>query len=142
MNNFKNKLLAFMSGRNGMDSFNKFLFALYLILYVLLFIISFFVHHVVSTVLSFCLTLLALYLVYRFFSRNLVKRQIENRNFLSVMESFKTSNNLRKSMIRDRKTHVYKKCPYCKAVLRLKRIKGKHRAACPRCSKSFDVNVR
>ena len=142
MNNFRNKLIAFMSGRNCMDSFNKFLFCLYLILYVVLLIVSFFVHPVIYTVLSFCLTLLAVYLVFRFFSRNLVKRQIENRNFLSVKNSFITSYNLRKSIIRDRKTHVYKKCPYCKAVLRLKRIKGKHRAACPRCSKSFDVTVR
>lgn len=142
MRNLKDKFINFMSGRNGMDSFNKFLFCLYFVLYVIVFIISLFVHPAIYYILSICLCFLAAYMVYRFFSKNLIKRQVENRGYLSVVESFKASNNLRKSIIRDRKTHIYKKCPYCKAVLRLKKIKGKHRAACPRCSKSFDITVR
>ena len=142
MRNLKDKFINFMSGRNGMDGFNKFLFCLYFVLYVIVFIISLFVHPAIYFILSIGLCFLAAYMVYRFFSKNLIKRQVENRGYLSVVESFKASNNLRKSIIRDRKTHIYKKCPYCKAVLRLKKIKGKHRAACPRCSKSFDITVR
>ena len=40
-----------------------------------------------------------------------------------------------------RKTHVFKKCPGCKAVLRLPRKKGKHTVNCPHCHKNFTVHV-
>ena len=142
MRRFRDKLISFMYGRNGMDSFNSFLFKLYLILLVSLWILSIFVHPIIYYVWSSCLSVLAIYIIFRLFSKNIVKRQIENRNFINVSSQFKAYSNLNKSKIRDRKTHVYKKCPYCKAVLRLKKIKGKHRAACPRCGKSFDVVVR
>jgi hypothetical protein len=136
------KLNTFMHGRNGMDKYNKFLFKIYLILLISLWILSIFTPQIVYVIWSICLSMLALYIVFRCFSKNIVKRQIENSNYLDVCAQYKTYANLNKSKIKDRKTHIYKKCPYCKAVLRLKRIKGKHRAACPRCSKSFDVKVR
>ena len=39
------------------------------------------------------------------------------------------------------RTHIYKKCPNCHAVLRLPRRKGKHTTVCPNCSKEFKVRV-
>ena len=142
MRKLRDKLISFMYGRNGMDKFNQFLFKIYLILLVALWIVSIFTNPIIYTIWSACLSVFAIYIIFRCFSKNIVKRQVENRNFLEVMSQFKTYSNLNKSKIRDRKTHIYKKCPYCKAVLRLKRIKGNHRAACPRCSKSFDIKVR
>ena len=142
MRRLKDKLIAFMYGRNGIDKFNQFLFKLYLILLILLWIISLFVHPIVYAVWSICLSILPIYMIFRCFSKNIVKRQVENRNYNDVVTQFKNYSNLLKNKYRDRKTHIYKKCPFCKAVLRLKRIRGKHRAACPRCSKSFDITVK
>lgn len=138
---FRNKLISFMYGRNGFDKFGKFLFAIYLILFVIQWIISIFVKPIVSFILSSCIMLLAFYIFFRAFSRNLVKRQAENYRYIRFESKCKTFFSLQKAKIRDRKTHVYKKCPRCKAVLRLKKIRGKHRAVCPRCSNSFDVKV-
>ncbi len=138
---FRNRLMSFMYGRNGFDKFGRFLFILYLILVVIQWIISLFVPQIVSLILSSCIMLLAIYIFFRAFSRNLIKRQAENYKYMQFASKFKTFFSLQKAKFRDRKTHVYKKCPRCKAVLRLKKIKGKHRAACPRCGNSFDVRV-
>lgn len=142
MRKIRDKIFTFMYGRNGIDKFNLFLSKIYIILLIALWVLSLFVHPLIYIIWSAFVTVLAIYIVFRCFSKNIVKRQIENRNFLEVISQFKTYSNLNKSKIRDRKTHIYKKCPYCKAVLRLKMIKGKHRAACPRCAKSFDIVVR
>lgn len=64
-----------------------------------------------------------------------------NEKYKTLLGKIRATFRLTKNRFRDRKTHVYRKCPYCRAVLRLKKIRGKHRAACPRCGKSFDVKV-
>lgn len=142
MRRFRDKLIAFMYGRNGMDKLNQFLFKIYFILLISLWIVSIFANPLLYGIMSMCLTVFAAYIAFRCFSKNIVKRQIENRRFLETRSKLKAELNLTKSRIRDRKTHIFKKCPQCKAVLRLRRIKGKHKAVCPRCSKSFDVRVR
>ena len=42
----------------------------------------------------------------------------------------------------ERKTHIYKTCPHCRATLRLPRAKGEHTTRCPRCGKEFGVKIR
>ncbi len=138
---FRDKLISFMYGRNGFDKFGRFLFVIYLILVVCQWIVSIFTPPLVSFIMSGVAMLLAFYIFFRAFSRNLVKRQAENYKYIQFSSKIKTFFSLQKSKFRDRKTHVYKKCPRCKAVLRLKKIKGRHRAVCPRCSSSFDVKV-
>jgi hypothetical protein len=138
---FRNRLVSFLYGRNGLDKFGRFLFVVYLILVFIQWIVSFFVPDTVSLITSSIILMLAIYIIFRTFSRNIVKRQTENGKYLHAVSKIKTFFSLHKSKFRDRKTHVYKKCPRCKAVLRLKRIKGKHRAVCPVCSNTFDVKV-
>lgn len=138
---FRNRLISFMYGRNGFDKLGRFLFILYIVLVILQWIISIFVPPIVSLITSSVLTLFAVYIFFRAFSRNLVTRQTENYRYIQFETKIKSFFSLQKSKIRDRKTHVFKKCPRCKAVLRLKKIKGKHRAACPKCGNSFDVKV-
>ena len=138
---FRNRLMSFMYGRNGIDKFGRFLFIFFIFLVIAQWIISIFVPQIFSLILSSLIMLLAIYIFFRAFSRNLVKRQAENYKYIQFASKFKTFFSLQKSKFRDRKTHVYKKCPRCKAVLRLKKIKGKHRAVCPRCGNSFDVKV-
>lgn len=142
MRNIRYRLMAFMQGRYGLDAYGKFLFGLYLVLTLVLWVVRFFTASIITLIFSFLLTLLGFYMLFRVMSRNIYKRMAENQKYQSVINKIKTATNLRKSKIRDRKTHVYRKCPSCKAVLRLKRIKGTHRAACPRCGKSFEVKVR
>ncbi len=138
---FRDKLIRFMYGRNGFDKLCRFLFVIYLILVVCQWIVSIFVPPLVSLIMSSCIMLLAFYIFFRALSRNLIKRQAENYRYIQLLSKIKTFFSLQKSKFRDRKTHIYRKCPRCKAVLRLKKIKGKHRAVCPRCANSFDVKV-
>ena len=141
MGNFRNKLINFMKGRYGIDEYGKFLFFSYLVLSVLIAIADVFVNGLAVVIARSLLTVLAVYTIFRMFSRSIYLRRNENERYKKVSSSIRSYFKLQKNKFRDRKTHVYKKCPYCKAVLRLKRIKGDHRAACPRCGKSFDVKV-
>jgi hypothetical protein len=86
--------------------------------------------------------LLAVIFFFRLLSKNEVRRTAENNRYLRFIGKIKDGFRLLKNRIRDRHTHVYRKCPQCRATLRLKRIKGIHRAACPRCGNSFEVRVR
>ncbi len=141
MGNFRNKFIRFMSGRYGVDEFGKFLVWAYIFLLIVISVIDLFLNSIAVLILRLLLTLLAVYAIWRMFSRSIYRRRNENEKYKAITAPLKSNLRLLKNRFRDRKTHVYRKCPYCKAVLRLKKIKGKHRAACPRCGKSFDVKV-
>lgn len=53
----------------------------------------------------------------------------------------KKSDNLQESKRRDRKTHVYVKCPSCQNNLRLPKEKGKHIVVCPCCKNRFKIKI-
>lgn len=131
----KQKFASFMYGRYGPDNLYNFLTVLYLILILLNFFLRSIILAVVEIVLIFTV-------LYRFFSRNIYKRSAENRKYLEIKNKIKGFFSLSKSKARDRKTHIYKKCPSCKAVLRLPRKKGAHTVRCPKCSNRFEVKVR
>lgn len=139
---FRDKLIRFFSGRYGLDSLGRFLFFVYLVLAVTLTVVEFFYSSPILFAIHLLLTALAVYVLFRMMSRSIYRRQAENRKFLGLRDNLVGWFNLQKSKYRDRKTHVYRKCPYCKSVLRLKKIQGNHRAACPRCTKSFDITIR
>ena len=141
MGNFRNKFISFMSGRYGIDDLGKFLFWVYIFLSFAVAIVDVFVNSIYIAIVRILISLLAVYLIWRIFSRSIYKRRNENFKFKQISSKVSGWFKLQKNKFRDRKTHVFRKCPYCKAVLRLKKIKGKHRAACPRCGKSFDVKV-
>ncbi len=139
---FKEKLYRFFSGRYGIDELNTFLFWTYLITSLILSLFEFFFKSWILFFLRMTLSVIAIYLVFRILSRSIYKRQNENRKFLFIRHTLQNWFHLQKNKFRDRKTHVYRKCPFCQSVLRLKKIKGSHRAVCPRCTKSFDVTIR
>ena len=141
MRNFRSKFISFMSGRYGIDDLGKFLFWIYVFLIFAVAIVDVFFNSVYISIARILTSLLAIYLIWRIFSRNIYKRRNENVRFKEGFSKISAWFKLQKNKFRDRKTHIYRKCPYCKAILRLKKIKGKHRAACPRCGKSFDVRV-
>lgn len=134
MNKLKEKLIRFMYGRNGVDALNKFIF----FLYIVTFIVYLFVQH--YSVLIIEGVLLLIY-IYRTFSKKLYVRQKENQIYLNIINAIKRPFLRLFHRIRDRKTHVYKKCPNCKRILKLRKIKGSHKVKCPICSHHFDVKI-
>lgn len=131
----KQMLYRFMYGRYGNDTLGNFLFILYLILVVLNLFIGSFIIYALSLLTAF-------FMFFRIFSRNITDRSRENSKFLNLRNSFTGFFKNRHRRFKERKTHVYKKCPNCKATLRLPRKKGKHTCCCPKCSHNFKVTVR
>lgn len=142
MSNLRQKFAAFMYGRNGADTLYWWSLGAILVLWVVRAV--FFVLHLylIANILDFLNTVILVLAVFRFFSRNTFKRSAENRQFIKFIGKHKGTFTLMRDRFRDRKTHVYKHCPKCKAVLRLPRTKGSHTVRCPKCSERFDMTVR
>ena len=122
-----------MYGRNGYDTLAKTLLWVYLAVFITYAVVSLFVDSVLLYVAYMILSLwIVIYILFRVMSRNVTKRRAENQRFCDFFK-------LKRNKWRDRKTHVYRKCPSCKAVLRLPKAKGKHSVVCPRCKDRFTV---
>ena len=123
-----------MYGRYGTDTLNKVLLWVYVAVIIIYTVLSFLIKSP-AFYLAYILLTTALVVVifWRMFSRNIEARRRENIKFCGFFK-------LGRNKFRDRKTHVYRKCPRCKAVLRLPRAKGKHNVVCPRCQNRFEVN--
>lgn len=120
------KINVFMRGRYGSDLLNLVILCVSLVisLSASLFRLPF------LTLIAFPLVCLALF---RSLSRNVWKRQREMYVFRKFLNVFKRKRDLIRCKRRDRKTHLYFKCSYCKAVLRVPRNKGKISVCCPKC---------
>ena len=133
MGKFKNGLDRFMYGRYGADTLGKVLLISYFVIVLLHSVLTLFIDVLWYDIASMLVSLvLAITVVFRMFSKNVAKRRQENQKFCAFFR-------LRKNKLRDRKTHVYRKCPSCRAVLRLPRAKGKHSVVCPKCKHRFTV---
>ncbi|MBQ9806422.1 MAG: hypothetical protein IJW49_07965 [Clostridia bacterium] len=132
---FRERLYRFFSGRNGSDALGRtVLFAA-----LALDIANLFLN---SLILYFVAMLLLAYSFFRMFSRNIYKRQVENQRFCRFFRPIKNFFVLKKNKRRDRKTHVYQKCPHCKKVLRLPRVSGEHTVRCPCCRHRFEMKIK
>ncbi|MBO7549531.1 MAG: hypothetical protein J6T77_06135 [Clostridia bacterium] len=129
-----NRLRQFMYGRYGSDQLNTAL----IIAAVALSFVNIFARSLVIYIIQLVIMAFA---VYRMFSRRIQTRLRENKAFLSVWEKIKLFFVRIKNSFKDRKTHVYMKCPTCKAQLRLQRIKGEHGVKCPKCGAEFRVKI-
>ena len=127
------KLSIFMQGRYGPDDLYKGC----LILYLVLIIVNIFL---ASKLISALLYLLIIFVFFRFFSKNITKRQKENATYLIWKNKAKNSFDIFKKRFSD-KEHVFRKCPHCKATLRLPRKKGAHTVSCPKCKTTFNVRI-
>ncbi len=131
---FREKFWRFWVGRNGADQLYQLLMWVILILAVVNLFFG-------SLILNLTTLLLLVLATFRLLSRNIYKRQKENQVYLRILSRIKGFFVLRKNKFRDRKTHVYRKCPACKKVLRLPKIKGAHTVCCPCCKHRFETNV-
>ena len=133
MGKFKNKLYRFMYGRYGTDKLNTVLLISYVAIVLIHTVLGLFINNVFFDLMVFLVSVTIIWFIFfRMFSRNIQKRRKENESFCGFFK-------LIKNRFRDRKTHVYRKCPKCGAVLRLPKAKGKHSVVCPRCKNRFSV---
>ncbi|MBQ7105766.1 MAG: hypothetical protein IJN90_07910 [Bacilli bacterium] len=126
---FLNKLQQFMYGRSGLDSLGIFLFKLYLVLLV----INIFMK---SNVILIVTLVLIIIILYRMLSKNIYKRSDENVKFLKIKKKFlKPFSNIKRKI--NDKNHIYKKCRYCKTILKLPlpNKRGFKKVKCPECKK-------
>ena len=127
----QNALIRFMYGRNGFDPLNRFLFWVVLILDIVSIVFSR-NESPLGGVLSLVVTAAWLLLLFRTFSRNLAKRQEENRKFVSWWWKVKNKTSGAKARHAD-KDHKYFTCKSCGAICRVPVGKGKVVITCPRC---------
>ena len=132
---FRERIYRFMMGRNGTDTLCTALTVGALILLVLSLIRGW-------AWLSFPSLALLIYSNFRAFSRNVSKRRRENEAFCAFFRRIRGFFKLQKNKWKDRKTHIYRKCPDCKNNLRLPKIKGAHTVSCPVCKRRFDIIVK
>jgi Zn finger protein HypA/HybF involved in hydrogenase expression len=135
MDKFRDKLARFMYGRYGADQ-------LYYALFILCFILMILNSFIRSDILNIFVYAILILTIFRTFSRNTYKRQIENQRFLRVWHPVRSKCSLTYRRVREFKTSRFRTCPNCRAELRLPRRKGKHTVECPRCHKDFKVSIR
>lgn len=122
-----------MSGRYGLDEFFYVLFVIATVLSVVNCIVR-------SIWLQFVVYAIIVYAFFRVMSRNTEARRRENLAFVKLKTGLINKRSIRRQRKADY-SHIYKKCPNCRAVLRLPRRKGKHTTVCPKCNKEFKVRV-
>lgn len=132
--NFRYRLMQFLSGRYGVDKlFYGIMGLAAAIAFLNLFIRQYFVQIVVYALLFYAL--------FRILSRNHEARIKENKWFIGKISFLKNKKDFYYRKKSD-SLHVYKKCPTCKAVLRLPHRVGVHKTVCPRCGREFTVKVK
>lgn len=122
------KFYHFMQGRYGPDDFGKFL----LISGIILDLISLFV----LPMLSLISLALLIWEIFRFTSRNRVKRSLENDRYRNLAAFWRRSFKALKMRIKDRNNHYYL-CPECHQIIRIPKGHGKIEITCPKCGKVF-----
>jgi hypothetical protein len=142
---FRERLARFMYGRYGADQLYNAIFGFEIALLFIGTVLNLLgnalpVLSVISVILFLLAAGLMIFAMFRFFSRNLVKRRRENEAWLRFVATFKRKK--KPSLPPDTPTHIFRACPKCRATLRLPRQKGKHRVNCPRCGENFGVNVK
>lgn len=134
MNGFMYKLSRFFQGRYGIDK----LFYGLCVLAVIVSAANLFIRSWIVQLIVYAILILA---VVRSLSRNLQKRYAENQKFEQIFGGVSKKISLCQRKFRDRKTHVYCKCPTCKKTLRLPKVKGEHTVCCPNCRNKFKMKI-
>lgn len=137
---FRFRLARFFMGRNGPDTLYYFFLVLSLLC---IFFSGFFGQNdTVRLSLSLLYFIFFGYALFRLLSRNIPRRRRENAAFRRFF--FRLSLPARRLSARwkSRKTHIFRKCPHCRATLRLARIPGEHVVKCPACAARFSVRVK
>ena len=127
----KMAMARFMQGRNGVDNIGW--HALWGGLTMML--LDGFIGTGVLTLLG---NAMYIYALFRVFSRNVGKRQLENQRYMQFTEKVGKEVNQFFLRLKGMKTYKYFRCPACMTRLRLKRGAGEKHITCPLCKHSFD----
>ncbi len=140
---FREKLARFFYGRYGIDGLYYGLLVSYFVVWTAQLITGLFTQNLIVKYAFWAVqTAILFFMVFRMLSRNIYRRRRENDAFMKVFRSTKSFFLLTKNRIRDFKSYRYRKCPHCKAMLRLPKRKGEHPVVCPRCKKRFTAKVK
>ena len=135
------KFQRFMYGRYGIDKLYRALLWFYLAAILLAILLGRAVQPVLYTGSSVIAWGIFIFATLRLFSKKTENRRKENENWLKIEGFFKKRFKLLSNRWKFRKTHIFRTCPGCKAVLRMKKVKGSHMATCPHCGKKFKFRV-
>ena len=160
MNNWKMMLYRFMQGRYGNDQFSQFLMIAGLVLLILSNILKIGIVHTLAWVAL-------IYGYYRVMSRNIPKRQQENRKFLEMKAKFlsrkpagagssggwkakRAEKQRQKEQAKAQKAqpnqyqqeadvenYNYYRCRNCGQIVRVPKGKGTVKITCPECKNTF-----
>ena len=131
---FRNTVARFMMGRYGNDSFNRFLFWLYFVIWI---ISNFFRRALWGFIFALLLWAVLGVLLFRTLSRNIPRRQAEERWFLGWWNPTKRWCAHQFTRLRDIRRFRYRRCPACRAMLRLPVKRGRRTVPCHRCHGQF-----
>lgn len=129
----REKLIRFMTGRNGADNLSR---AVSFVSIALL-VIGLFTDVEASRVLWVFAVLGVGYVYFRIFSRNVYKRQAENRKYLNMTAGARAYFRGLKERWSQRQDYKFFRCPSCRTLLRVPRGKGKIKLVCRKCGTSF-----
>lgn len=135
------KFQRFMYGRYGIDQLYRGLLWIYFALLIISAILGRAVDYRIYTILSVAGLAIVVFAFFRVFSKNIQKRRSENAKWLVFENMVKKQFRLLRDRWKFRKTHIFRKCPKCQAILRLKKIKGSHNVTCPHCKENFKIKV-
>ena len=127
----KMALIRFMQGRNGVDNLG------YHALWggLILFLVNMFIGSLILGLLS---NVLYFYAIFRMFSRNVARRQEENRRYVSFFANWRKEVKQYFLRLKGSREYKYFRCPGCKNRLRLRRGCGEKHITCPVCKHQFD----
>ena len=130
MYRIRQALLRFMMGRRGMDQLGVATYCTGLFMWVLELITGLSLFGLLSTALW-------IYGLFRMLSRNLFKREKENRWFLGWYNPLKIKFNQAQVRFKNRKVYKYFRCPKCKSWLKLPRNVGEKVVTCGKCGEKI-----
>jgi Ca2+/Na+ antiporter len=129
-----NWLRRFFYGRNGLDQLSL----AFLVFGALVMVLSLAVRlPMIGIVYYLCMFIF----FYRTISRDVTRRRQENMRYLMVVKRVRDWFRLRVRIVKEFRTHVYLKCPYCKQRIRAPRGKGRIIITCQRCHASFGAKT-
>ncbi len=125
----KEKFIRFMMGRYGVDRFGRFLMVVTLVFM--------FLGMLIHPVLYYLGLAGMIYMYFRIFSKNRVKRSRENQWYLQKSYKVRGFLDKQKRMMKLRKTHKIFRCPTCDQKIKVPKGKGKIEIRCTKCDTKF-----
>lgn len=130
MQNMMYRFARFMQGRNGYDRYGRFLLVTGLLIGLCGSIFR-------IVWLSMAGDVILFYEMYRMFSKNLVKRGIENDHYMHMIMMVKHRYQAVKRQFHDHANRYYV-CPQCGQIVRIPKGHGRITITCPNCHREFE----